>query len=104
MGRSVASSARCGGESRGFARRCRCARGTDLRGATVILQAKKGPRIEVASNVLGVYRTHYSKNTKPEDIDIRCEKSGYQFQKILVRTVSGTKYQEADCLMQANAK
>ena len=79
-------------------------RGVNLRGATVILQAKKGPRIEVASNVLGVYRTHYSKNTKPEDIDIRCEKSGYQFQKILVRTVSGTKYQEADCLMQANAK
>ncbi len=77
-------------------------RGVNLRGATVILQAKNGPKVEIKSNVLGVYRSHYSKNVKSTDVVISCEKTGYKFEKILVRTVSGIRYQEADCLMQTS--
>ena len=77
-------------------------RGVNLRGATVILQAKNGPKVEIKSNVLGVYRSHYSQNVKSTDVVISCEKTGYKFEKILVRTVSGIRYQEADCLMQTS--
>jgi len=75
-------------------------RGSNIRAATVTMQTKNGPKIEIKSNILGVYRSHYNKTAKPEEVSIRCEKPGYKFQKILVRKVEGTRYQEADCLMQ----
>ena len=53
-------------------------RGLGVAEASVVLKPKDGDAIVVKSNVLGLYRTHVSKDLKPDDIAVSCEKSGYR--------------------------
>jgi hypothetical protein len=53
-------------------------RGLGVAEASVVLKPRDGEAIVVKSNVLGLYRTHVSKDFKPDDIAVSCEKSGYR--------------------------
>jgi hypothetical protein len=53
-------------------------RGLGVPEASVMLKPKDGEAIVVKSNVLGLYRTHLSKEFKPDDVAVSCEKSGYK--------------------------
>ena len=53
-------------------------RGLGVAEASVMLKPKDGEAIVVKSNVLGLYRTHLSKEVKPDDVAVSCEKSGYK--------------------------
>jgi hypothetical protein len=53
-------------------------RGLGVAEASVVLKPKAGDAIVVKSNVLGLYRTHVSKDFKPDDVAVSCEKSGYR--------------------------
>jgi hypothetical protein len=53
-------------------------RGLGVPEASVMLKPKDGEAIVVKSNVLGLYRTHLSKEVKPDDVTVSCEKSGYR--------------------------
>jgi hypothetical protein len=53
-------------------------RGLGVPEASVMLKPKDGEAIVVKSNVLGLYRTHLSKDSKPDDVAVSCEKSGYK--------------------------
>ena len=52
--------------------------------ASVVLKPKDGEAIVVKSNVLGLYRTHVK--SKPDDVTVSCEKSGYKQVSITRRT------------------
>jgi hypothetical protein len=51
-------------------------RGLGVAEASVVLKPKAGDAIVVKSNVLGLYRTHVK--SKPDDVTVSCEKSGYR--------------------------
>jgi hypothetical protein len=51
-------------------------RGLGVAEASVMLKPKDGDAIVVKSNVLGLYRTHVK--SKPDDVTVSCEKSGYK--------------------------
>jgi hypothetical protein len=51
-------------------------RGLGVAEASVVLKPKDGEAIVVKSNVLGLYRTHVK--SKPDDVSVSCEKSGYR--------------------------
>ena len=51
-------------------------RGLGVAEASVVLKPKDGEAIMVKSNVLGLYRTHVK--SKPDDVTVSCEKSGYK--------------------------
>lgn len=53
-------------------------RGLGVPQASVVLKPKVGEAVIVKSNVLGLYRTHLSKDSKPDDVAVSCEKSGYR--------------------------
>ena len=53
-------------------------RGLGVPEASVVLKPKVGEAVIVKSNVLGLYRTHLSKDSKPDDVTVSCEKSGYR--------------------------
>src|SRR5262245_4602260 len=53
-------------------------RGLGVAEASVVLKPKDGQPIVVKSNVLGLYRTHVSKDSKPDDVTVSCEKNGYK--------------------------
>ena len=61
-------------------------RGLGVAEASVVLKPKAGEAIVVKSNVLGLYRTHVSKEFKPDDVAVSCEKSGYRQVSITRRT------------------
>ena len=61
-------------------------RGLGVAEASVVLKPKAGDAIVVKSNVLGLYRTHVSKEFKPDDVAVSCEKSGYRQVSIARRT------------------
>ena len=53
-------------------------RGLGIAEASVVLKPKDGEAIVVKSNVLGLYRTHISKDSKPDDVAVSCEKNGFK--------------------------
>jgi len=77
-------------------------RGLNIAGAKAILTTKSGIKIEIKTNVLGVYRSHVAKNVKPEDVTLSCQKEGYTQLKIINRTKSSTRYIETDCVLKKN--
>ncbi len=77
-------------------------KGSNIPNAKVILRAKNGQKIELKSNVLGVYRSHFSKDIKPADVELLCEKAGYKQIRIINRAASVGRYIESDCVMQKN--
>jgi hypothetical protein len=75
-------------------------KGSNIANAKVILKSKSGEKVELKSNVLGVYRSHFNKDTKPADVELICEKAGFKQIKVVNRSASVGRYVESDCIMQ----
>jgi hypothetical protein len=80
----------------------RDARGTPVSDAQVMLRAKSGKAVTIKTNVLGLYRSHISKEIVPDDVSISCEKDGYQQTQVYRRTPPGAKdmFIETDCTLK----
>ncbi len=53
-------------------------RGSPVSDAQVTLRPKKGEPVVLKSNVLGLYRSHLTKEVAPSDVEVSCGKSGYR--------------------------
>jgi hypothetical protein len=80
----------------------RDARGSPVTDAVVMLRPKTGKPVPLKSNALGLYRGHVSKDVRPDDVQISCEKSGYKQAKVYRRTPPGSKdmFIETECTLQ----
>jgi hypothetical protein len=80
----------------------RDARGSPVSDAVVMLRPKTGKPVPLKSNALGLYRGHVSKDVRPDDVQISCEKSGYKQAKVYRRTPPGSKdmFIETECTLQ----
>ena len=80
------------------------ARGATVSGARIVLRGKKGPAVETKTNVMGLYRSHISKDVRPEDAVVTCEKAGYKQTKVVRRAHPDTTASkiEIDCFLQKN--
>ena len=74
-------------------------RGWNIPSTKAILTTKNGIKVEVKTNVLGLYRTHISKSVKAEDVTLSCQKEGY-IQLKLVNRGSSNRYVETDCILK----
>jgi proteasome lid subunit RPN8/RPN11 len=77
-------------------------RGSSVMRAAVTLQPKTGNAVQTQANVMGAYRSHVNANTKPEDVDVTCAKSGYTFVRAIRRPTSTARVVEIDCQMKRN--
>jgi hypothetical protein len=77
-------------------------RGSPVSDAQVILRPKMGDPVTIKTNVLGLYRSHINKDVAPDDVQISCEKAGYQQSGVFRRTAPGAKnmFIETDCTLQ----
>jgi hypothetical protein len=77
-------------------------RGSPVSDAQVMLRPKSGEPVSIKTNVLGLYRSHVSKEVAPDDVQITCEKAGYQQKSAFRRTPPGAKdmFIETDCTLQ----
>jgi hypothetical protein len=81
----------------------RDARGAPVSDARVLLRPKAGGEpVVIKSNAIGLYRSHVSKEVKPDDVEISCEKDGYKQQRVLRRTPAGSTASmiETNCTLQ----
>lgn len=53
-------------------------RGSPVPDAQVTLKPKTGEPVVLKSNVLGLYRSHLTKEVAPSDVEISCGKTGYK--------------------------
>jgi len=72
-------------------------RGSPVSDAQVLLTPKAGEPVRLKTNVLGLYRSHISKDVSPDDVTISCEKSGYRQESVFRRTNPGAMFIETDC-------
>ena len=77
-------------------------RGSPVADAQVVLKPKSGEALVLKSNVLGLYRSHISKEFRPDDIAISCEKNGYKQVRVARRNPPGATDMniETNCTMQ----
>lgn len=77
-------------------------RGAPVANARVVLRPKTGEPTVITSNVLGLYRSHVSKEVRPDDITVSCDKTGYSLQKVARRNPQGSSEMniETNCTMQ----
>ena len=77
-------------------------RGSPVADAQVVLKPKSGDALVLKSNVLGLYRSHISKEFRPDDIAISCEKNGYKQLKVARRNPPGATDMniETNCTLQ----
>ena len=80
----------------------RDARGSPVPDARVALQSKTGDAIVLKTNVLGLYRTHISKEARPDEVSVSCEKNGYKQTNVVRRTPPGSTASliETNCTLQ----
>ncbi len=60
-------------------------RGSPVSDAQVILRPKTGEPVVLKSNVLGLYRSHVTKDVQPADVEVSCSKSGYKQSAVIRR-------------------
>jgi hypothetical protein len=53
-------------------------RGSPVSNAEVTLKPKTGEPVVIKSNVLGLYRSHVTKDVAPADVEVICGKAGYK--------------------------
>ena len=53
-------------------------RGSPVSEAQVTLRPKTGEPVMLKTNVLGLYRSHVTKEVAPADVEVSCSKSGYK--------------------------
>src|SRR5262245_133603 len=77
-------------------------RGSPVAEAKVVLRPKTGEPVVLKSNVLGLYRSHVSKEARPDDVEVSCEKDGYKQARVIRRTAPGAKdmFIETNCTLQ----
>ena len=77
-------------------------RGATVPGATVALRGKSGKPAEQQTNLMGMYRTHISKDVKPVDVVMACTKTGYRQSKVVRRTLpdASAARVQIDCVLQ----
>ncbi len=80
----------------------RDARGSPVPDARVVLRPKTGTPVEVKSNAVGLYRSHVSKEARPDDVAVACEKAGFKQTRVFRRTPPGSTamFIETDCTLQ----
>jgi hypothetical protein len=77
-------------------------RGSPVADARVVLQPKAGEPVVLKTNVLGLYRSHVSKEARPDDVSVSCDKSGYKQANVIRRTPPGATVSliETNCTLQ----
>ena len=77
-------------------------RGSPVSDARVVLRPKTGEPVVLKTNVLGLYRSHVSKDVRPDDVEVSCDKNGYKQARVFRRTPPGAKdmFIETDCTLQ----
>jgi len=65
-------------------------RGSPVADARVVLHPKTGEPLELKSNVLGLYRSHFTKEHRPDDVTISCDKNGYKQVDVARRNPPGS--------------
>ncbi|MFM9884203.1 MAG: carboxypeptidase-like regulatory domain-containing protein [Burkholderiales bacterium] len=77
-------------------------RGAPVPDARVVLRPKTGNAVEIKSNAVGLYRSHVSKEARPDDVAVSCEKPGFKQTRVFRRTPPGSTamFIETDCTLQ----
>jgi hypothetical protein len=76
-------------------------RGSPVSDAEVILRPKKGEPVKLKSNVLGLYRSHVTKDVAPTDVEVICGKTGYRMTGAMRRPgQEGDRHIETNCTLQ----
>ncbi len=80
----------------------RDARGSPVADARVVLRPKTGKPVEIKTNAVGLYRSHVSKEARPDDVAVSCEKAGFKQTRVFRRTPPGSPamFIETDCTLQ----
>ena len=76
-------------------------RGSPVSDAQVILRPKKGEPVTLKSNVLGLYRSHITKEVVPADVEVSCGKAGYKQSGVARRPgQDNDMHVETNCTLQ----
>lgn len=77
-------------------------RGATVPGAQVTLRGKSGKAAEQKTNLMGMYRTHISKDVKASEVVMTCAKDGFKQVRIVRRNVpdATTSRVQIDCVLQ----
>lgn len=76
-------------------------RGAPVSDAQVILKPKIGEPVVLKSNVLGLYRSHITKDVQPADVEISCGKTGYKQTRVSRRAgQEKDRHIETNCTLQ----
>jgi hypothetical protein len=75
-------------------------RGSVVSDARVVLRPKAGEPVVLKSNALGLYRSHLSKDVRPDEVEVSCEKDGYKQARVVRRSGAGAANVETNCTMQ----
>ncbi|MFN0305148.1 MAG: carboxypeptidase-like regulatory domain-containing protein [Burkholderiales bacterium] len=77
-------------------------RGSPVPDARVVLRPRTGTPVEIKSNAVGLYRSHVSKEARPDDVAVTCEKPGFKQTRVFRRTPPGSTamFIETDCTLQ----
>ena len=79
----------------------RDANGAAVAGANVTLVSTNGQTVSLASNALGLYRTHINADTKADTVTVSCAKDGYKQTKVQRRpSVAVAAMVETNCFLQ----
>jgi hypothetical protein len=76
-------------------------RGSPVSDAQVTLRPKQGEPVVLKSNVLGLYRSHITKDVTPADVEVSCGKAGYKQAGVMRRPGANTDmHVETNCTLQ----
>jgi hypothetical protein len=76
-------------------------RGVGVANAEVVLAPPNEPAVSMKTNILGLYRSHVSKDAAPEDVKVTCSLAGYVQIKVVRRQGDSNPRQiETDCVLQ----
>lgn len=76
-------------------------RGSPVPNAEVVLRPKKGEPVVLKSNVLGLYRSHITKEVPPSDVEVICGKAGYKQANVARRPgQDNDMHIETNCTLQ----
>jgi hypothetical protein len=76
-------------------------RGSPVPNAEVVLRPKTGEPVVLKSNLLGIYRSHITKEVPPSDVEVICGKTGYKQASVIRRPgQAGDMLIETNCTLQ----
>ena len=76
-------------------------RGSPVPNAEVVLRPKKGEPVVLKSNLLGIYRSHITKEVPPSDVEVICGKTGYKQASVARRPgQENDMHIETNCTLQ----